>query len=163
MELVDHEVVPHGGVEVVAGPVERGVVVDDPVADGVRHLTRVRVDPPQVVAALTGEDELVLLAGVRVRDLDRPVAVVLGSQRDGATVPLVHVAGEVDAGGVRSPDPEGDSAVVGDGAHSGSFGRGHGLRGGFHANHYRGMRRAPSPGLRPGGVRQPTQALDTAL
>ena len=89
--LVDDELVVRGAGEAVVLPVEGVAVVDDRVAGRARDGPGPRVDPVQPVVAVADE-VLVLVAGARLVDVDRPVSVVLRRQRVGVAGPVVEAA-----------------------------------------------------------------------
>ncbi len=122
VHLVDDEVIPGGHGHGIVAPLEGVPVVDDAVADRVRHQPGVRIDPRQVAAG--GPDrESVLVAGDDAVDVGRPClgrAVIVARQRDIVTGPVVERAGHEDGRRVGRPDAERRAARVGDCSHAGA-------------------------------------------
>ena len=121
VHFVDHQFIPGRHHEVVARPVEIGVV-DDGVAGRVDDLAGVRVLVPEAVAAV-GNHELVFVADLGAGHFHRPVAVALARERIGRGAPLIKRPGGENARGEWRPDAKRDAAGIENGAHARS-GRG---------------------------------------
>ena len=116
VHFVDHQFIPRRHHEVVARPVEIGVV-NDGVAGRIYDLAGVRVLVPDAVAAVWN-DELVFVANLCARYLHRPVAVALARKRIGRGAPLIERPCHENSRGKWRPDAKRHASGIEHGAHA---------------------------------------------
>ncbi len=118
MQFVDHHLVPWRRAVAGRRPWKLGGG-DDAVPRGIRHRFCVGIVLPQYgLSRRAGDDEFILVAHRRSREVDRPVALPFRGQRGRRDAPIVEPASDADRRRERRPDAKGRAAFKRNCAHA---------------------------------------------